>query len=557
MAPPLDELRRRIAALKTERATWIPIWKEIADHISPGSGVFSDERPNRGKRGDERIIDGEPERALRVLAAGMQSGLTSPSRPWFRLEVPDSGLSEYPPVKFWLAEVQRRMETVFARSNTYNALHMLYGEVGAFGTGAMMVLPDYRDVIRCRTFSAGEYLLALGPDLRTEVFVREGWMTAAQMVAEFGMDAVSDSVRAAFLNGSTEAWFRILHVIEPNDERIEGLPGPRGMRYRSVHFEEAATEGRFLRASGFEELPVMAPRWEVRPNCVYGRGPGWTALGDSKMLQKLQEDSLMALAKVVDPPLRVPWNFRRDGVNILPGGITFVDGSEREAVTPLYQISPDLQAVEYKIRSVKDSIGRTFFNDLFLMLTSMDQAGRRDMTAREVVERHEEKLVMLGPVLERLEGELLDPLIDRTFSIMLRSGLVPPPPEELAGMDLQVEYVSMLAQAQRMVAVTGIEQLVAFTGSLAAVNPAAVDKIDWDQTIDEYAAALGTPPGMVVSDDEVAEIREARARKEQAAQAAQMAAQAAQGAKVLSEADTGGNNALSMLMGSLGMGGGA
>jgi len=157
---------------------------------------------------------------------------------------------------------------------------------------------------------------------------------------------------------------------------------------------------------------------------------------------------------------------------------------------------------------------------------------------------------MLGPVLERLNGELLDPLIDRTFAIMARRGLLPEPPEELQDVELKVEYISILAQAQRLVATAGIERLSTFVGGLAGVKPEVLDKFDADQTVDEYAQALGTPPTMIRSDIEVEKIRAGRAEKEQMAQMAAMAEpalQASQAAKNMSETDVNGVSALDRL----------
>ena len=173
---------------------------------------------------------------------------------------------------------------------------------------------------------------------------------------------------------------------------------------------------------------------------------------------------------------------------------------------------------------------------------------RREITAREIDERHEEKLLALGPVLEQLNQDVLDPLIDITFNIMYRQGLIPEPPEEIAGTQLKVEYISILAQAQKMVGLAGIERFAGFVGQVATYDPQVLDKVDRDQMIDEYGDITGVPPRIIVPDDKVAAIREGRAAV--AKQQEQMAALAsgAKTAKDLSGANLDNNNALTALL---------
>ncbi len=185
------------------------------------------------------------------------------------------------------------------------------------------------------------------------------------------------------------------------------------------------------------------------------------------------------------------------------------------------------------------------------MLASSD---RRQITAREVEERHEEKLLALGPVLERLHDELLSPLIDRTFAIMVRASVdfwavgepapVPAPPRELADVDLKVELISTLAQAQRAVGLAGIERLLSLTAAVAGAKPEVADKIDGDQIIDEAADMLGTPASVVLPDDKVAELRAGRAQATAAAQAQAGIGQAVETAKTMSQTKAGQTNLL-------------
>lgn len=160
---------------------------------------------------------------------------------------------------------------------------------------------------------------------------------------------------------------------------------------------------------------------------------------------------------------------------------------------------------------------------------------------------------MLGPVLERLHSELLDPLIDRTFNILQRSGVLPPPPPEIENSELSVEYVSVLAQAQRMVAVGGLERLTAYAAEVSTVWPEARHKIDPMQAIDEYAHSMGVNPKVVRGDDDAEEAAAAEAQAAQAAAMQESVAQTAQTAKTAAETPMGDDNALNTLLRNAGL----
>ena len=523
----VKELQKRVEELEEARNRIRPQWEEIARYVTPGRGVFNDSEPNQGDRKDRDLLDATPFQSLTTLAAGMQGGLTSPSRPWFKLGVTDPELGDYEPVRVWLDEVERRMLHVLGRSNAYNCLHTLYAEVGAFGTGAVYIEEDPTEVLRCTALTAGEYAVAFDSRGMPSEFCRTFWMSAPQMAEAFGYDALSDAARGALDNGRRGQWFRVHHLISPNDDFSplgkEDRPA-RSMPWASVYWEHGKEKP--LRVSGYEEFPVLVPRWDVVGADYYGRGPGWAALGESKMLQELRYDYLGAQKLAIRPPVMGPSGLKKACVDLEAGGLSFYDGNV--GFQPVYQVRPDIPGQLQAIAESRQMIQRFFYADLFLMLASNDT---RDMTAREVVERHEEKMLMLGPVLERLENELLDPLIERVFAIMDRMGLIPPPPEDLGGKLLQVEYISILAQAQRMVGIEGIERLADFVGRYAPVKPEVLDKVDFDEAIEQYARKLGVPAAVIVSDENVAAIREQRAQQQ--AQMEQMAAmqQAAQTAQ--------------------------
>lgn len=541
-SPKRDKLLARWSALQTERSSWITHWQEISDYLLPRSGRFFTSDRNKGERRHNNIYDSTGTRALRVLAAGMMAGMTSPARPWFRLTTSDPDLDESSAVKQWLADVQRLMLMVFSKGNTYRALHGMYEELGAFGTGASIVLPNFKNVIHHHPLTTGEYAIATDNDGNVTTLYREFDKTVGELVGEYGRDAVSQTVRNLFDRGNLDAWVTIMQAIEPRKDRDPWKRDAKNMAWRSMHFELGGEQGKYLRESGFKTFPAVVPRWAVSGGDIYGNSPGMEALGDIKQLQHEQLRKAQGIDYKTKPPLQAPTSMKNREVETLPGGITFVDAAAPNGgIRTAFDVNLDLSHLLMDIQDVRERIRGSFYADLFLMLAGSD---RTNMTATEVAERHEEKLLMLGPVLERLHNELLDPLIEMTFTRMLEAGVVPPPPQELQGMELSVEFVSMLAQAQRAVATNGIDRFVGNLGAVAQFKPDVLDKFDADSWADAYADMLGVDPELIVPSDQVALIRKQRAQAQaQAAQAEQLQAGAA-AAKDLAAAKTDSPSAL-------------
>lgn len=542
-----QRLEQRRAQLDLERQSFISHWRELNEYISPRSARFLTTDRNKGEKRNQKIINSTATFALNILRSGMMGGITSPARPWFMLQTSDPDLNEFAPVKEWLYDVTQRMRTVLSKSNFYNAMPVLYHDIGLYGTHAMAILEDDEDVIRCYTFPIGSYMLANSSRLQIDTCVREFSMTTRQMADFFGKENCSTRVQNLLDRGDYNTWIDVVHVIEPNVNYDGSKLDARFKRYASIYYEKDTNErDRLLSESGFDTFPIIAPRWDVVGEDVYGSSPGMVALGDVKQLQLEEKRKAEAIDKLVRPPMNAPSSMRNRRASILPGDINYVDVNQgQQGFTPAYQIDPRINELMADIQAIEQRINRAFFADLFLMMTNMP--GVQPRTAEEIAERHEEKLLMLGPVLERMNDEALEPAIDRVFEIMLRRGMLPPPPEELQGMVLKVEYTSIIAQAQKLVGAASIERFTSFVGNLAAVKPDVLDRYDVDEAIDTYAEIVGAPPKLVVPLDEANAVREQRAQQVAAQQAMQMGMAAAQGAELLSKTDTGSDNALTRI----------
>ncbi len=504
-------------------------WLEISEHITPSRGRFLiGKNRNESRSRWNRIVDSSAVRAANILAAGLMSGMTDPSSQWFALTTGTPNLDEAQAVKVWLDQVQRIMEMAFTRTNTYQALHQGWRDVGTYGVMAMVIAEDDREVFHCYPLSVGEY--AIGVDDRgvPDTLYRRFIMTAAQLVARFGRSKLSADVLRNFDAGQVDHEYKLIHAIEPRFDRQYGKRDSRNMPWRSViiQIDSDGTKDGILEESGFNEFPCVVGRWGASASDVYSEeSPGMVALGDVRQLQHEQKQKGNSIDYIVNPPLIMPTAARDNEDDFEPGGRIYLDApAQKDAVQSAWQVQMDINALRQDIAEVQQRINQAFSVDMFLMLSGQ-QMGK--MTATEVAERHEEKLMMLGPVLSRLNNEILKPLIERTFSILYRAGQLPPAPPELAGVELSIEYTSMLARSQRAIRANSLDQFLQRIGQVAQFDPNVLAKIDSFRIVDEYADYLSVAPSVVVPTEQAQQKIEAQQQAQQQAQQAEQMQQAA------------------------------
>lgn len=542
----------KLAGMRVKRYSWWLTWRELADYILPRRyrWLVQANQANRGSLLNYNIIDSTGTLAARVLASGMMAGITSPTRPWFKLKI--EGYEEDNDVGAWLSECERRMMRVFSESNFYTSMATMYFDLVVFGSACIIIYDDFDDVIHCFNPCLGEFFFELDDKFEVNTVAREFTMTYSQIYKMFGAENVSQDIKLGVERGGMAGLGVqekiVMHMIEPNDDNHDIVP--KRFPWREVYWEWGSPRDKFLRAQGFYDWPCMTPRWDVTGNDPYGRSTGMDGLGDIKQLQQEQRRKAQAIDKMVNPPLIADVQLKNQPASILPGGVTYVSGlrSGMEGMKPLYTVMPPIGELKQDIQEIQQRIKITFHNDLFTGITDLQTV----RTATEIDARREEKLVLLGPVLERILGEGLGKGIDRTWGIMLRGGLLPDPPSSLriGPVHIQVDYVSMLAMAQRGLATAAIEKLWGFAGNLSAVKPEVLDNLDEDQTIEDYADALGVSPKILRDEKQIAAIRQARMQAQQAQAMAEMAPIATQGAKTLSETEVGGGaNALELILG--------
>ena len=539
-----------LTALRTERLPWWTMWRQIADYYIPKRYIWlmSTTERSRYLTMNGNILDATGTTAGRVLAAGMMNGVTSPSRPWFKLRLANYNDDADLASRVWLDEVERRMLLVMAESNFYNCLAIMYIDLVFFGTASMLIYEDYESVIRCYNNALGEFYLGQSARQQVNTFAREFTYKVSQLEERWGKENCSDNVQAAIKarGARLQEDVEICHLIEPNTGEYSV---PKKFAYAECYWEKAGQKGRVLASGGFTEMPGIFPRWELTGNDSYGTSPGLDALGDVIQLQHETRRKGQSLDYMVRPPMLLDIQLQHRPSAMLPGGQTFVAGlnnGNSGGGKPAYQVNPPLNEMTLDIREVQGRIREIFNNDLFKMISQLETV----RSATEIDARREEKLIQLGPVLERFENEALDPAINRIYGIMQRANLLPEPPENLANAQLEIQYVSILSSAQSAVGVIPTERFMQLVGNISAVYPDAIDIPNWDNLLFDYARDIGVKAKGINTRDDISSQRNQRAQAEAMEKGVAMAQPAADAAKLLSETQVGGGaSALDRIMG--------
>lgn len=542
----IDDAVKKFNFLKGKRDSYDTEYKDLVKYLSPSRGMFEGDNPGENKNDRyAKIIDPSATVSLRLFAAGLQGGLNSPARPWFKLQSSDPDKNKHRAFKEYFHSVEAQIYNALDKSNFYNQSHLAYYEQGGFGTAALSMEPDYRRIVRFSTMTVGEYWVDVGTDGVVDTLCRKLYMTAKNMVARWGRDRVTTAVRSAMENKSYYTLFPVYHLVEPRENRDATRIDVLNMKHKSIYFEMSGED--VLGESGFNEKPLAVPRWDNVNHTAYGVGPGHEVLRQVKMLQEMQMTKLRAEHLSVDPPLVAPMSLKDKRINSLPGGRNFMDMDKAGQYGPLFNVNYDIQAAIEGINDVRSIIERCLYTDLFIMLEQ-----KPDMTATEILERKEEKLFALGPAIERQTDEFLKNVIDFTYAALLDRRMIPPAPRELEGEELEIDYISSLAQAQKLAGLRSTQAYIAVGIDLSAAIPEVLDKMDVDKIMDEVADITGIPPALNRSDEEVQEIRTQRQQAIDEAKGEEQVNMDVERMKALSQADMGnGQNALTALQGGM------
>ena len=520
----------RYKTLKAQRVTWEDHWQDIADYFLPRKANITIKHTKGDKRHDQ-VYDGTATHALELLSASLNGMLTNSVSPWFILKFRNEIISQDDEANEWLESCAKVMQQVFARSNFQQEIFELYHELLAFGTSAMFITDDVKDDLRFKTIHISEIFITeddkgLVDSLTRRFHLKNKNIPLMYPDADLPRSILSDIDKAPY----DEAV--ILHSVYPSDTPM-GYDNSKNMDYQSCHVHEKT--GTLLRESGFKEFPYVVPRYlKSSSNEIYGRSPAMNALPDTKMLNTMSKVSIKAAQKQIDPPLMVPDDGFILPIRTVPGGLNFYRAGTRERIEPLNIGSNNpigIQMEEQRRKAVREN----FFVDQLMTVQG------QNMTATEVMQRTEEKMRLLGPVLGRLQSELLQPLITRSFNLLLKNNKLPLIPEEIGDQDVEIEYVSPLAKAQKTNELSSIMRGIEIFGSMQNIAP-VFDHLDTDGLVNHIKDVLGLPAKIMRSKAEVQSIREQKQQAEmqqmqlqQAQQVADTAGKIAPALKVANE----------------------
>lgn len=546
-----ERLEKRFASAKALRDPYDKDYEEIERLCLPSRSRMSingkvKRISNLSKQDTAGIIAG------RTLVHGMATGLSSASRPWFKLRTGDPELAEFQPVTEWLYEVERLIYDFFSVTNYYDANKVAYSELAHKGFAVSLALEHKEYLGVYHAFDHNEVWIAEDDGLRVSSLFYKTSYSVDQMVSKFPWDKNSRVVRDAYDKGDTQKRVPVMCVIEKNNDRDASKLDSANKPWRSTWWEEGQKDKTILlKQGGFDSKPFTAPRWETSgPETYSSSSPGFNALADLRELEFAARRKGRAMDMMVRPPVFVPASLQQTALSMDPGSMNFIN--EMQGKIDAYKIDPNVgQWIVDDIERLTRRVNQLFYADLWMAVTEME--GIQPRNQQELMYRNEEKLTQLGPVVERVNIEKLEVDIDRAYQILDNLGMIPPAPPDLVGKPLQIQFVSILAQAQLATSNSAIERAAQFVGFLTGVFPDAALKFDALQAVDEFARNSQTSPRIIRSDDMVAEMQEQMAQQKQAEQAAAMApaaAQGAQAAELLSRTQVGsGGSMLDQMMG--------
>lgn len=547
-------LKERYDSLKScpERSQYEAHCQEIAELVSPRKLDFVGAR-TPGEKRMTRVFDPTGIHANELLASGLHGMATNPAMTWFSLRMigerlvdqngEERDINQVQHVKKWLSDVENILwQRIYQPgSNMTTAWHEFYLDIGSFGTAIMFIGERENGGLLFETRPLSECVIAENMDGRvdtvmrtTEFTVRQMWQMRKSKERPDGWD-ISKEVKDKFEAKKYDEKIKVIHAVYPRDDYDPTSKAPSDMPWASCYFEcESAQK---LEEGGFPEFPYLVSRWSKYAGEVYGRSPAMTALPDIKMLQAMELSKAKIVQKAADPPM---W-LRDDGLvgpqRSMPGGITYWRGNPGDGVMLQPVSLGGIQALMEDQNMVRARIMRTFYADLLQMPEKVD------MTATEYMQRVQERMRLLGPVIGRLEGEALGPFIERVFGLLMRKGLLPPAPDMIQDKEFSVEYVSPIATAQKQGEAQSLVQVANTLAMMVGPEMAPqllAKKVDPERVVDFLWSLFNADPDLLI-DEEGAE------QRAQMDQLMQMLPAGVSAADIVQKLGAGGKNIAGML----------
>ena len=520
-----------------------PDLQTLSDYFIPRATRFLVNDVNKPIKKSKNILDSVTITAVKNFASGMQSGATSAATRWFKTQMKRKELNDIHEVKIWTNQQEELMRRILAASNYYQSQLEIYKHLGSFGFGCMSIEPDYRTVVNFKVLPIGSYRYAKDHRGESDTLCRHYKENAQNIVKKYGYDKCSQAVKDAYDNNRYDALFELVYFVEPNKEYNPNSPLARHKKFISATYEIG--EDSFIKLSGYDRFPFAIFEAEVNGEDNYPSNcPGIEALPDAKQLMMQVKEYSKGLKKIVSPLYRGPAALQKQKGLIDKPGYIVEDNENGQGISPVYETPPQILQLDQNNDRLRNTIKEHFYNDLFAVILNTADRGR---TATEVNEIKEEKMVLLSPLLDQVHKGLRC-ILDFVFFLTIETGIMPAPPDIIQQEDVEVEFVSALALAQKVKGISSIERFTTFTSNLAqAVDPTLVYKINADKIIDDYAEIANISPEHVKSTDEVNKKRTEIAQQQQMQQQMQALQQGSEMVKNMGGIDSIGGDLMTRM----------
>lgn len=496
-----------------------PDLQDLADYFAPNAVRFIARNINKPHVKSKKILDSTTFIAVRNFASGMMTGATSPTRRWFKTGIMNRDNKKNKmsyAAKLWCSNQAELSRKILYASNFYQLLPEVYEQLGVFLFSCMAMEKDYDNVANFKVLPIGSYYYSKDGRGVVDTVCRNYMESAKNLVERYGLENCSDAVQQVY-KARPNDMFEIVHFVEPNREYKEGSPISAQKKFISVTYEVGNGTTSFLKKAGFDKFPYVVFEASCNGEDAYpSKGCGIYALPDAKQLMSMIKELGKAVKKMVSPAYQGSASLKNKRLSDNPGFFN-EDGDNGVGIRPIHEVNPQVLELKNIIAELRENIKSIFYNDLFAMILNTAERGR---TATEVNELKEEKLVLLSPLLEQIHTALKQ-ILDWLFYTEMEAGILPEVPQELEGEEIEIEFISTLAQAMKAQNISSMERFITFTANMAqAVDPVLIKKIKGEKMIDDYADFANIDPNQIAPNEELEALRQQQAEKQ--AQAEQM-----------------------------------
>lgn len=504
----IELLIRKNDYLQGQRGDWLSYWQDVANFCLPRKAWITTFKIYGEQLKTNFIYDSRAILALKKSSSGFHSNLTNPASKWFSLRTLNDKYMQSGAIQRYFKESEDIQYGVINNSNFNETMLEYYTDDLCFGTSCILSEEDVKDHVRYTSVPLEQINIEL--DDRGEVCaVYRVFRFTAYQCQQRWPNNLSKNIQDALKDDKGFQKFEILHFIGPRHERQAGKDDYFNMEYRSVWIVKK--EAHTLDEKGFRENPYHVTRFWVHADDLYGYSPAMDVLASIKLANAQKRTLIRKAMKDTDPATLAPFRFWAAPLNNNPNAMNYYDSTkfklDQYGQIPTGghpQFGAEMMQMEQKI------IDEGFFIPLF---ESMAQVTKQ-MTVPEVQKRISDSLSLIGPVVGRMTKGIAASQL-RTYSILDRRGLFPPPPKEIQGQDLNLVFLSPLAKAQRSSELNGVMTFLQLVQSMTGFIPDAKDKIDGDRIIDGAADLLGVDPTYLREQKQVDAIRQKTAQLRQ------------------------------------------